>query len=278
MPKPPAWTDSEVQQLLDMKARGMRERDIADAMGRTVCSVNAKVRNMAAPSRKLNIPPDFATFYRDHPVWQITEKYGFSAETIRRYARYLGLPSKADQKKQIVVPEGFAKMAETMTLRAVRKALGVGHERIKLIYEAAGIKPRGKIGLQIPDNFDALAARLPIEALARETGLSSTTCRRLRAERGIKPPHIINPTHGRVYSITAKLIRNNDGSRAYWAAQHLRSRGYIISKVEYSDESYRKKYPRSHYVVGRFGVMSPDELLSFAIERGYDPDAWKKIA
>lgn len=232
-------------------------------------------------TRAKPVPDDFNEVYHVSTIEEMRKRYNVATETVWKWRDACGFERKEGNVKR-PCPDDFREVAPTMFVHDLRKHYRCSNEAMDRWIVETGVK--AKCGLQerlpMPADFAENARRNGNESLIRIYGVSKKIVARWRQECGVKSPLILTGNAGGLWSFKRDLPLaqkvNRDGSLQARAADHLRPYYKPVVKVAYTDLA--KSHPKDHYLVGRVGVLSPDDMVALARKKGFDPDAWSQVA
>lgn len=232
-------------------------------------------------TRTKQLPDDFAENYKHMRIEDLRKHYGVAHATVVRWIDESGLQRRFGR---LPLPRDFAEIAPKMTRRELMAHYDVSDGIITRWLNEANVLPKPALPPQnqkreIPEGFAIDAQRIGLSLLAAIYGVGKELVRKWRLQLGIKPPELNRPMQGRLYSVSKTLSTPGIGmGEAATAAHYLRRFFPIVARVEYCDARLRKEHPKDHYVVGKLGVFSPEQVIELARKHDWNPDAWRQVA
>lgn len=208
-------------------------------------------QNMRGGIAPRSVPDDFRAIQADQTIVELAGRYGVSTDMIDRWRREVGGKSVDKQGP----PADFADRWATMSLIHLRK-----HYRIGSIKAASWIK---ELGLsRAPGKPIRSKAKPKPEKVARA---------RSKPVKAIAPKKLPALGH-RVTQLVAPSRGNGEAAATY--LQSNRGGGWSVFRC---DEAGRQLQGGKFWRVGRM-VLPDAEVIAMAERKGFDPDAWKRIA
>lgn len=192
---------------------------------------------------------------------QIRQEWGCSSECVRRWLADIGIERSATRKEPI--PEGFAEVAAKWTSAQLQEHFGLSCHVVARMRRTLGINVEHRAPARpIPLGFREVARTMSAAFLCDRFGAGLDTVRRWRAELGI----VVTP--GRKAPVRAPTARGPEDM----AANYLRRTCPVYRCRGDGQQDQRGK----HWRYGR-SVLTPDEMVSLARRKGFDPDSWRRI-
>jgi transposase len=227
-------------------------------------------------------------------------RFGVSESSLTTWRRRVGKGKTHGGRPPRPVPDDFREVAPGKSSRSLAAHYGIAAVVISRWRDECGIPPfeRQKMGatfrkrnLPVPDDLAERAAEMGFVQLCVHYARNGKTVRRWLNETGISPvlrrhkamvrpvrrvPAIrkAKPTPGYVALPQPSRISLRKSGREEDAAQHLRR--YFIG-VFHCDEDGRAKQDGTHWRCGN-AVLTGAELIERAVRKGFDPEAWKRLA
>lgn len=231
------------------------------------------------------IPADFIdNAYR--PIEDLVEQYGYCKDTLRKWRRALGIPKLPGGQKPAPLPSDFAEKAPGKSTDWLMKHYGYSDTVINRWRREAGVAMPTPAKDPAPADFVENAGLMHRSMLIRHYRRDQKIIDRWIKETGVEPQRYkakgrprrqtaaptssVRSTSFAAYSRTPVL----PSGREEEAAQYLRRYYVGVYRCAEAGAADRDgKFWRCGAV-----VLTPMELVDRAKAKGYDPDAWSRIA
>lgn len=192
-------------------------------------------------AKRVKIGPEFATVAPGKTNEELIAYFGVSAPTISRYRSRYGIPAprQSTGHRGDAPPADFADLAPTMTMQGLCEHYGCSEWMITQWLRACEVQTRGRI-------YNRTASYKRVLPMIAD-----------RAGRSFNP----------------RLHAHHDDTLAGRAADHLRRFGPVIR----CNSGGRYDPKGDHYLRGST-VLSRAETVERAIAKGFDPEAWRRVA
>lgn len=214
----------------------------------------------------------------------LARHYGKSEKIVAGWLKETGLGRKSGSGFARAIPDDFADHA-SLPNAVLKRRYSVGETLLLKWRKAIGLSPsrRRPRGLKpIPEGFHQFASVMSLPELQAKYNAGEATVRRWRKEIGAKglphrksrhPRQLRNPTPGQVFIAQANNHAAMKAGREEEAAQHLRRFCAVYRCGERGGADTKGGFWR----VGN-AVLTAAELMERAVRRGWDPDAWSRLA
>ena len=219
---------------------------------------------MPMPSKER--PAGFAAYAKQFGRKASRAHFQIGQETYDRWCKECGITLRRVQAT-LHPPEGFANHASVSNNDELMKRYGVGKATVirwRKEVKVPGIR-RVDTKLQMPENFRSAARGLTRVQLAERFGVCETVIRRWCKEADI-PPQVGRPSKvfsGYVLNPPSKVQDNRPDSLVTRAQSHLQKTSAVFRKGD------------MFCVWGK--MMTPDGMIDFAREKGFDADSWRRL-
>lgn len=225
---------------------------------------------------QMQIPADFRERWETMNIEQCATHYGKAKQTIASWRDALGLVNKPSRQMR-APPADLAECCKTMNQTQLIEHFHCHPRTMRTWLDETGLSPlKAPKQYPVPDDFRETASRLDGPALQRLYNVGRGTITKWRKETGVLPPGYVKGVNGHFRTPRLGTYVMRDATLYERAANFLRPQYVPVCRVEYTSRA--NLFPKNWYVVGKRGVMSPDDMLNFARSRGFDPDAWKQVA
>lgn len=195
-------------------------------------------------------------------------------------------------------PADFAAYAPGKTFAQLMKRYSVGWRTVTRWRNETGTRGYDpsidpfvrRYAYPLPDDFREIAAITSDRALGRHYGRDHKTIKRWRREVGIPSPGRRKIVDGKPSKPAVTLVRPTAGNVAL-PARSLQRAPLITGREAEAAQHLRRFYPAVYRCAeggradpkGEFWrigntVMKPSELVAKAHAKGWDPEAWRRVA
>lgn len=233
-------------------------------------------------------PADFEAMAATMHQLALMRHYRAGIETVRRWcaeAKVRPIPAKRASRKP---PADFADIAPTMSIIQLKRRYKTGGDTILRWASETGVEPRRgtfKVKRDVPADFAERCAEMRLFQLREHYSATAPTLKRWMAETGARPlvhqkqPPAPKPRprseHIRLPGNPLSRIPERDISREGQAAEHLRR---WFPNVHRCDEKGQFSLKGKFWRCGMSDPLTGPELIEKAKRKGFDPDAWMKVA
>lgn len=247
----------------------------------------------------LPIPADFAA-NAPRPNVELVALYGVCIGTLAKWRKACGVKAaRRGGNTSLEVPADLAERAAEMDIGAMAAHYGLHRSTVRRLLRDAGLKAvrivrAGSNRLPIPADLPGLAKTLTLCGLARHYGVTHKTAARFCKEAGVVPSRraakakrpavapvrVVRAAPKASVRRAAKLpafkpvaLAPHDGSRAARAAEFLRCRDPV-----FRCDAKGAQHPKGTHWFTCSRVLTGDELVARAEAKGWDANAWERIA
>lgn len=217
------------------------------------------------------VPADFRDRANELTVIDLAAHYGIGRKTIMAWGATIGgIPRKPARRNKpnrvrTPMPEDFAQHANEQN-PVLMERYGCSHTLIARWRKECGISNFGtKPTMQVPEDFAKVAPGRSLDDLVKHYGRSKHVIVRWRAETGVeigrrtyKPVQWRGPKSAPTSGPDISLLGR--------AADHLRRIGWVVTRRNAAGVFDHKG---DHYLVGTKPLMTADEMVAFAADKGF---------
>lgn len=228
------------------------------------------------------VPDDFQDFALRNTRDAARAHYRASSNTFARWAEETGitalLSARNPNRSQRTLPPDFKLFAICETNDDLAVRYNASRTTIsKWRRETGTVRPRIVAPrIEMPSNFPILAPTMTRAEAIKRFKVSDNTLSRWLRETGTA----FKPWLRFTSSLPLVKVPSGDVSLAGQAAHFLRRYYPNVYKAEILSDAIRKQLPQrgsGMFVVGNKGVMIAADVIALAMDKGFDPDSWRRL-